>query len=69
MTSVVTRRYRPRVVTEPTPPRADRMWTVRDEILALARAYPPQNSAGRAVNPAPVKIRIGKQLRRRKVWR
>ncbi len=61
------RHFRPRVVKEPVPA-ADRLWRVRDEILASAEAYQLRGAAESTPHATPVKIRIRSHLQRPKGW-
>lgn len=62
------RHFRPRVVREPVPA-ADRLWRVRDEILASAEAYYQlQRTAEPTPHATPVKIRVRSHLQRPKGW-
>ncbi len=64
----MSRHSRPRVVKEPAPA-ADRLWLVRDEILASAEAYYQLQRTAESTPPAtPVKIRVRSHLQRPKGW-
>ena len=63
----MSRHFRPRVVREPAPA-DDRLWRVRDEILASADAHQLRGTAESTSPATPVKIRVRSHLQWPKEW-